>query len=135
MEERFLTQVVLSIMATDRGQSGFYLLLHEDEDTKMLTLPTKVITPSDKIGEVVVDLAKQCVAASPDWYSLFPTRTVFSDDGIISVIYATRMTTNIAAFSGYSWYSIVEIPNIRGRIDPEHLILVQEAINNGVYTK
>lgn len=134
MADKFEVRVALSAIATERGTNKMFLLLHEDPDTKNLTLPTMEVQHQENPGDVVVNLCKKSILAAPDWYSIAPT--MFHKYGdTVYLIYATRMTSNIRTINNTGWFALSDLNKFQGRILPAHLKLVTIGINYGGNTR
>jgi hypothetical protein len=126
--------VILSAIASERGTEKLFILLCEDPDTKILTLPAEPLSEEARPGEAIVGLAGRYIGAKTDWYSIYPS-TFLKDNGEIYLLYCTRMTTNIRTQNNAGWFALESLHDYKGRIDPSQLQLVRLGINHSGITR
>lgn len=131
LDNKFRVDVVLAVMAKERGTNKNFILLHEDPVDSLLRLPTLNLGLEQTPGDCAAKLAKFCLAASPDWYSMYQTKFV-QIDGTLYLMYTTRMTTNIHTLNNTGWFAMEGFNSFVGRIDPSHTQLISLGINNCV---
>ena len=123
-------RIALSAIAHERGGNKLFLLLNEDPETKSLSLPYQELLVDDKTGERVVSVAKSCIRAVPDWYSVYQCATI-KVGSILYVIYSARVTSNIQPLGNAKWFPLDTLNEFKGRIIENQLSLVTAGINSG----
>jgi hypothetical protein len=130
---RFEVRIVLSAMAVERGGDRQFVLLVEDEKSKVLTMPNVLLEPGD-IAVTLTKMAKKYITAPPEWYGLALSTFIKRGEGVY-LIYSTRMTSNIRTLNNSGWFALESIQSYKGRISANHLPLLTVGINNSEFTR